>query len=128
MRAPAYFALSAACLLVAPRSLAATEIPRHVVASGGGRAASAGHVVAGTAGQAVAGSAVSAHLALFSGFDPGSSDLGTFLEPSLLFATGVMAVPDGGTVWVRPGTYSAVGTYTKAMTLRGPLGGVTLGN
>jgi len=62
------------------------------------------------------------------GSDPGSSDLGNFLEPYLLFATGVMAVPDGGTVWVQPGTYSAVGTYTKAMTLRGPLGGVTLGN
>jgi len=80
MRSPAYLALSAACLLAGPRSLAATEIPRHVAASGGGRAASAGHVVAGTAGQAVAGSAVSAHLVLSSGFWPGGSPSGVGID------------------------------------------------
>lgn len=62
------------------------------------------------------------------GGEVGSSELGTFLEPYLLFSTAITAVPEGGTVWVQPGDYSAVGTYSRPMTLRGPLGSVTLGN
>jgi hypothetical protein len=54
-------------------------------------------------------------------------ELGTFLYPYDDFGSGAATVPPGGTVWIQPGTYSAVGTYSKAMTLRAPLGDVTLG-
>jgi astacin len=52
---------------------------------------------------------------------------GKFLDPHCEFTDGAWDVPAGGTVIIQPGTYSAVGTYTKAMTLRAPLGGVILG-
>jgi hypothetical protein len=58
----------------------------------------------------------------------GGTEYGMFLAPYRAFTTGASEVPSGGTVWIQPGTYSAVGIYTKAMTLRAPLGGVTLGN
>jgi hypothetical protein len=51
---------------------------------------------------------------------------GTFLEPYAQFNVGVGNTPSGGTLWVQPATYSAVGTYTNAITIRAPLGGVTL--
>jgi hypothetical protein len=52
---------------------------------------------------------------------------GKFLDPHCEFTDGAWDVPASGTVIIQPGTYSAVGTYTKAMTLRAPLGGVILG-
>jgi hypothetical protein len=57
----------------------------------------------------------------------GGTENGTFLEPYKQFTSGASAVPSEGTVWVQPGTYSAVGTCNKTMTLRAPLGHVTLG-
>jgi hypothetical protein len=57
----------------------------------------------------------------------GTTEAGTFLEPYTLFTSGTAAVPGGGTVWVQPGTYGAVGTYSKPMTWRAPLSGVSLG-
>lgn len=56
---------------------------------------------------------------------------GTFLDPYNSFFCGVYNVPNGGTIWIQPGTYPGVGTYgtgaaNKAMTWRAPLGGVTL--
>jgi hypothetical protein len=57
----------------------------------------------------------------------GGTENGTFLEPYKQFTSGASAVPSRGTVWVQPGTYSAVGTYNKAMTLTAPLGHATLG-
>jgi len=55
-------------------------------------------------------------------------EIGTFQQPFRNFIPGVNATPNGGTVWVQPGVYSASGTYTRPMTWRAPLGGVTLGN
>ena len=57
----------------------------------------------------------------------GGTENGSFLEPYRQFTTGEAATPSGGVLWIQPGTYSAVGTYNKAMTLKAPLGGVTLG-
>lgn len=56
----------------------------------------------------------------------GAPESGTFLRPFKTFATAKTGVPSGGTVWMQPGAYSAVGTHSKAMTLRAPLGGVTM--
>jgi len=53
--------------------------------------------------------------------------VGTFIYPYCQFPSGASAVPIGGTVIIQPGNYSAVGIYNKAMTLRAPLGAVTLG-
>lgn len=53
---------------------------------------------------------------------------GTFFEPYNDFKTAVANTPTGGTLWVQPGYYSAVGTYSRAMTIRAPLGNVTLAN
>jgi hypothetical protein len=56
-----------------------------------------------------------------------STEFGTFLEPYVQFTSGAAAVPPGGTVWVQPGSYSSVGTYTKAMKIEAPMGNVSLG-
>jgi hypothetical protein len=56
------------------------------------------------------------------------SEEGTFLRPYNTFGEGATDVPSGGTVWIQPGTYSAVGTYSKPMVLQAPLGGVVLGD
>ena len=58
----------------------------------------------------------------------GLEQLGTFHKPFKDFTAGEADVPGGGTLWVQPAGYSAVGTYTKAMTVRAPLGNVVLGN
>ena len=51
---------------------------------------------------------------------------GTFLKPYRSFAAGVAATPPGGTLWIQPGSYSSAGTYAVPITIRAPLGGVTL--
>lgn len=56
------------------------------------------------------------------------SQLGTFFFPYKFFTVGFAGTPAGGELWMQPGTYSAVGTWNKAITLRAPLGGVTLSN
>jgi len=58
----------------------------------------------------------------------GAVETGSFLFPRKTFPNGVSSTPSGGTLWIQPGTYAAVGTHTKAMTLRAPLGSVTLRN
>jgi hypothetical protein len=58
----------------------------------------------------------------------GVVESGTFVEPYKQFPDGEAAVPSGGVLWVQPGTYAAVGTYNKALTLQAPLGSVTLGD
>ena len=58
----------------------------------------------------------------------GSPESGTFLRPYKEFPTGEAGVPSGGTLWIQPGSYAAVGTNSKSMTLKAPLGGVTLSN
>jgi len=52
---------------------------------------------------------------------------GTFLEPFTQFTSGMNGVPSGGTLWIQPGTYLAVGTYDRPLTLQAPLGHVVLG-
>jgi hypothetical protein len=56
-------------------------------------------------------------------------ELGSFICPYETFADAEMGTPSGGTLWIlRPGDYSAVGTYSKAVTIDAPLGGVVLTN
>ncbi|UCC31342.1 MAG: hypothetical protein JSU86_03515 [Phycisphaerales bacterium] len=60
-------------------------------------------------------------------FGPVCLELGSFICPYEQFANAAMGTPEGGTLWVlRPGNYSAVGTYSNAMTIEAPLGGVVL--
>jgi astacin len=50
---------------------------------------------------------------------------GSFKCPYTDLPTAVASTPPDGTLWVlRPGTYSAVGVYSSAMTLRAPMGAV----
>ena len=53
---------------------------------------------------------------------------GSFLQPYQNIATGINATPAGlnGVLWIQPGAYRAPRTITKNITLRAPLGGVTL--
>jgi hypothetical protein len=51
---------------------------------------------------------------------------GTFFMPARTIALGEDYVPEGGTLWIQPGEYSATGTHAKQMTLQAPLGGVTI--
>lgn len=52
---------------------------------------------------------------------------GSFLNPYQRMAVGVNATPQSGTLWIQPGNYTEVATFTKRMTLRAPIGGVMLG-
>ncbi len=56
----------------------------------------------------------------------GSTETGQFFTPYKQFPAGFNATPSGGTLWVQPSTYSSAGTYNKAVTIRAPLGDVTL--
>jgi uncharacterized protein (TIGR03437 family) len=56
-----------------------------------------------------------------------SNQNGSFLNPYQRLSTGVSATPQGGTLWIQPGNYTDVATFTKRMTIRAPIGGVTLG-
>lgn len=58
---------------------------------------------------------------------PGGEN-GTYLRPHDTFAEGAAGVPGGGVLWIQPGNYSAVGTYGNSMTVRAPIGPVTLGD
>jgi uncharacterized protein (TIGR03437 family) len=51
---------------------------------------------------------------------------GTFLRPYQSLGTGISATPLGGTLWLQPGVYFADAPLTKAITLRAPLGDVTI--
>jgi hypothetical protein len=62
--------------------------------------------------------------------DPAYNDergeFGTFLAPFRDLATGIANTPEGGTLWLQPGTYPAVGSLTKRITIQAPLGNVIL--
>src|ERR1700687_2672754 len=51
------------------------------------------------------------------------TESGTFFQPYRNFIPGVNATPNGGTLWVQPGGYTARGTYTPPMTWEGAAGG-----
>jgi uncharacterized protein (TIGR03437 family) len=51
---------------------------------------------------------------------------GTFLLPYMSLQVGINATPAGGVLWIQPGSYRAPSTIAKNITLRAPLGGVTL--
>jgi hypothetical protein len=53
---------------------------------------------------------------------------GTLLRPYGDLPTAVNNTPDGGTLWIQPGNYSAIGIHSKPITLQAPLGDVILGN
>lgn len=57
---------------------------------------------------------------------PGDPGQGTFFDPYRQLNTGEGAVPKHGTLVVQPGTYVVAEFHAKAMTIRAPLGGVTL--
>lgn len=65
---------------------------------------------------------------IFVARDGGVFSAGSFLDPYVAVVLGVGAVPGGGTLWIQPGEYAAVATYSNAMTIRAPLGGVLLSN
>ena len=52
---------------------------------------------------------------------------GTLARPYQHFTDGAAAVPSGGTVWIRGGSHSATGTYSRVMKLRAYSGTVSLG-
>ena len=57
----------------------------------------------------------------------GGTQNGSFMAPYKTFTGGASHVPSWGRVIIQPATYTAsAGVYTKAMTLRAPLGGVLL--
>lgn len=51
---------------------------------------------------------------------------GSFLQPYQRLSTAINATPRGGTLWIQPGFYRDVRLLTKPMTLRAPIGGVTI--
>lgn len=55
------------------------------------------------------------------------TESGTFLEPYRSALLGLGSTPAGGTLWIQPGDYLAAGTWSDSVTLRAPLGDVTLG-
>jgi hypothetical protein len=60
------------------------------------------------------------------GYD-GNIESGTFHDPYLTVDKAVLSAPNNAIVWVQPGHYElGSGVVTKAMTLRAPLGGVTI--
>ena len=56
----------------------------------------------------------------------GFIELGSFFYPAKTIGNGVTFTPVNGTLWIQPDTYTAPGTYNKAMTWRAPLGGVLI--
>lgn len=58
----------------------------------------------------------------------GGGAAGTLARPFPEFPDGADAVPSGGTVWIRGGSYSAIGTYSRRMTLRSYASNVVLGD
>lgn len=58
----------------------------------------------------------------------GSGFVGTFFAPYGSFTTAMAFTPVNGTLLMDPGTYSGVGTYSQAKTIRGTYGTVTIGN
>jgi hypothetical protein len=51
---------------------------------------------------------------------------GTFVEPWQTFIEAYAAEAAGTILHIEPGSYLALGTWSKAMTIKAPLGGVTL--
>jgi hypothetical protein len=59
----------------------------------------------------------------------GGSNVGTFFNPFIgTFATACNSTPQNGTLLIDPGTYSGVGTYSQAKTIRATYGVATIGN
>ncbi len=59
----------------------------------------------------------------------GGTNAGDFFNPFIGTATAAInATPAGGTLLIDPGTYSGIGTYSQAKTLRGTYGLATIGN
>lgn len=59
----------------------------------------------------------------------GGSNAGTFFNPFIgTFTTACNSTPQNGTLLIDPGTYSGVGTYAQAKTIRATYGVVTIGN
>jgi len=52
---------------------------------------------------------------------------GTFLQPWNSFIIAYASEPSGVTLHLEPGSYLAIGTWSKNLTLKAPLGGVVLG-
>jgi uncharacterized protein (TIGR03437 family) len=51
---------------------------------------------------------------------------GSFLDPYQSLSIGISATPTGGALWIQPGSYTDVTLLSKPMTLRAPLGNVTI--
>jgi len=55
------------------------------------------------------------------------SGSGSFFDPFRVFSLAASLTPEGGTIWVQPDSYSYTGTLTKRMSIKAPLGDVTIG-
>jgi hypothetical protein len=51
---------------------------------------------------------------------------GSFRRPFRDLVTGIANTPEGGSLWIQPGNYPAVGIHGRRITLQAPLGNVTL--
>lgn len=58
----------------------------------------------------------------------GSGTAGTFFNPFGSFGTAMSFTPVNGTLLMDPGTFSGIGTYSQAKTIRGTYGVVTIGS
>lgn len=56
----------------------------------------------------------------------GKTETGVFQQPHREFVDGEAAAPNNGTLFVQPGTYSAVGVYNKPLRVKAPIGPVLL--
>ncbi|MCA9934219.1 MAG: M12 family metallopeptidase, partial [Anaerolineales bacterium] len=59
--------------------------------------------------------------------NPGTP-FGTCTQPYTLMSVGLTNTPEQGTLWIEPGTYWEIGSFTRPMTLKAPNGTVTIGN
>lgn len=58
---------------------------------------------------------------------PQATQAGDCFMPYGGFTTAFAATPSGGMLWIEPGSYSAIGIYNKAITLKAPNGLIILG-
>lgn len=55
------------------------------------------------------------------------SQNGSFLSPYRDFTNGVSNTPLGGTLFIQPGNYGSIGTFSNPLTIESPLGNVVIG-
>jgi hypothetical protein len=57
----------------------------------------------------------------------GTPNPGSFFLPYKTLTQAITGTPNGGVLWIQPGSYASGGTLSKPMTIRAPLGMVIIG-